>query len=32
MLVLRAAIETYKSNLALMLGTLSTAEKVGRRT
>jgi hypothetical protein len=32
MLVLRAAIEAYKSNLALMLGTLSTAEKVGRRT
>lgn len=31
MLVLRAAIEAYKSNLALMLGTLSTAEKVGRR-
>ena len=32
MVVLRAAIEAYKSNLALMLGTLSTAEKVGRRT
>ncbi|KAF2800470.1 hypothetical protein K505DRAFT_331692 [Melanomma pulvis-pyrius CBS 109.77] len=30
-LVLRAAIEAYKSNLALMLGTLNTAERVGRR-
>jgi hypothetical protein len=32
LLVLRAAIEAYKSNLALMIGTLSTVEKVGRRT
>jgi hypothetical protein len=30
-LMLRAAMESYKSNLALMLGTLSTAEKVTRR-
>ena len=30
-LVLRAAIEGYKSNLALMLGTLDTAQKVMRR-
>ena len=29
-MVLRAAIEAYKSNLALMLATLSTAEKVAR--
>lgn len=29
--MLRAAIEAYKSNLALMLGTLNTAEKVTRR-
>jgi hypothetical protein len=29
--VLRAAIEAYKSNLALMLGTLNVAEKVTRR-
>lgn len=29
--VLRAAIEAYKSNLALMLHTLNTAEKVTRR-
>jgi hypothetical protein len=28
---LRAAIEAYKSNLTLMLGTLNTAEKVTRR-
>ncbi|KAF1949049.1 hypothetical protein CC80DRAFT_540596 [Byssothecium circinans] len=31
MTMLRAALEAYKSNLALMLGTLNTAEKVGRR-
>jgi hypothetical protein len=31
MAVLRAAIEAYKSNLALMLNTLNTAEKVSRR-
>lgn len=30
-LVLRAAIEAYKSNLQLMLATLDTAEKVSRR-
>lgn len=30
-LVLRAAIEAYKSNIALMLGTLNTVEKVSRR-
>jgi hypothetical protein len=30
-LVLRAAIEAYKSNLALMLGTLDVTEKVARR-
>lgn len=30
MILLRAAIEAYKSNLALMLGTLNTAEKVAR--
>ncbi|KAF2471402.1 uncharacterized protein BDR25DRAFT_342663 [Lindgomyces ingoldianus] len=29
--ILRAALEAYKSNLALMLGTLNTAEKVTRR-
>jgi len=29
-MVLRAAIEAYKSNLALMLATLNTAEKVAR--
>ncbi|KAH8712173.1 hypothetical protein GQ44DRAFT_830040 [Phaeosphaeriaceae sp. PMI808] len=29
--VLRAAIEAYKSNIALMLGTLNMAEKVSRR-
>jgi len=28
--VLRAALEAYKSDLALMLGTLNTAEKVAR--
>jgi hypothetical protein len=31
LLILRAAIEAYKSNLVLMLNTLSTAEKVTRR-
>jgi hypothetical protein len=31
-LVLRAAIEAYKSNIALMLGTINTLEKVARRT
>ncbi|KAF9701932.1 hypothetical protein EKO04_000159 [Ascochyta lentis] len=31
LLILRAAIEAYKSNLSLMLGTISTAEKVARR-
>ncbi|KAF2878184.1 hypothetical protein BDV95DRAFT_589148 [Massariosphaeria phaeospora] len=31
-MILRAAIEAYKSNLALMLGTLNTAQKVARRT
>ncbi|KAF2826185.1 hypothetical protein CC86DRAFT_25923 [Ophiobolus disseminans] len=31
-IVLRAAIEAYKSNIALMLGTLDIAEKVARRT
>ncbi|KAH7089696.1 hypothetical protein FB567DRAFT_307885 [Paraphoma chrysanthemicola] len=31
LLVLRAAIEAYKSNLALMLGTLEVTEKVARR-
>jgi hypothetical protein len=31
-LVLRAAIEAYKSNIALMLGTINTLEKVTRRT
>ncbi|KAJ4320891.1 hypothetical protein N0V94_003191 [Neodidymelliopsis sp. IMI 364377] len=30
-LVLRAAIEAYKSNLSLMLGTVNIAEKVTRR-
>lgn len=30
--MLRAALEAYKSNLALMLGTLGIAEKVSRRT
>ncbi|KAH4861829.1 hypothetical protein HBH75_025950 [Parastagonospora nodorum] len=30
--VLRAAIEAYKSNIALMLGTINTVEKVARRT
>jgi hypothetical protein len=29
--LLRAALEAYKSNLALMLGTLDTTEKVTRR-
>jgi hypothetical protein len=29
--MLRAAMEAYKSNLSLMLNTLSTAEKVTRR-
>jgi hypothetical protein len=29
--VLRAAIEAYKSNIALMLGTINTVEKVARR-
>jgi hypothetical protein len=29
--LLRAALEAYKSNLALMLGTLNTAQKVTRR-
>jgi len=29
--LLRAAMEAYKSNLSLMLGTLDTVEKVGRR-
>jgi hypothetical protein len=29
--VLRAAIEAYKSNIALMLGTINTIEKVARR-
>ena len=31
LLVLRTAIEAYKSNLLLMLSTLSTADKVARR-
>lgn len=31
LLILRAAIEAYKSNLSLMLGTINTAEKVTRR-
>lgn len=31
LLVLRAAIEAYKSNLTLMLSTLSTAERATRR-
>jgi hypothetical protein len=31
-LVLRAAMEAYKSNIALMLGTINTVEKVARRT
>lgn len=30
--VLRAAIEAYKSNIALELGTMNTVEKVARRT
>jgi hypothetical protein len=30
-IVLRAAIEAYKSNIALMLGTINTVEKVARR-
>jgi hypothetical protein len=29
--VLRAAMEAYKSNIALMLGTINTVEKVARR-
>jgi hypothetical protein len=32
LLVLRAAIEAYKTNLTLMLSTLSTAEKATRRS
>jgi hypothetical protein len=31
-MVLRAAIEAYKSNIALMLGTINVVEKVARRT
>lgn len=30
-LVLRAALEAYKSNIALMLGTMTTVEKVSKR-
>lgn len=29
--LLRGALESYKSNLTLMLGTLNTVEKVNRR-